>query len=190
VFPIEAFRRTLDKVIAVLFKHGIRFHLTGGVTTVLYGEPRITQGIDVVVHNEAIAARLEEVLYEFSRTDFLFDPQTIRRAVANRGRFQLYDSVESLKLDLYAREMIEGELGRSQIMEVFDGVHLPVSSRIDAAVSKLIWVDKGSHKSRRDFRSIFKGSSGAEQQEILRMIDRIGLHQLAEAVLREPDEIE
>lgn len=190
MFPIEAFQRTLDKVIAVLLKHGVRFHLTGGVTTVLYGEPRMTQDIDVVVHNEAIASRLEEVLYDLSRTDFLFDPKTIRHAVANRGMFQLYDSVESLKLDLYAREMIAGELGRSQIMEVFDGVQLPVASRIDAAVSKLIWVDKGSHKSRRDFRSIFKGSSLSEQEEILRMIDRIGLRQLAETVLREPDEIE
>jgi len=46
VFPIETFRATLEKAIAILERHKVRFHLTGGVTSVAYGEPRLTQDID------------------------------------------------------------------------------------------------------------------------------------------------
>jgi hypothetical protein len=70
--------------------------------------------------------------------------------------FQLLDDVESLKLDIYPRELIEGELQRSVQLEVFEDLILPVVSRADAAESKLIWISKGSHKSRRDLRRIWE----------------------------------
>ena len=41
MFPIDMFRATLTKVIAILQKHQIRFHLTGGVTSVAYGEHEV-----------------------------------------------------------------------------------------------------------------------------------------------------
>ena len=50
-------------------------------------------------------------------------------------------------MDVYARE-----LSRSESHEVFEGQMLSVVSRQDAAISKLLWISKGSHKSRRDFR--------------------------------------
>jgi hypothetical protein len=34
-------------------------------------------------------------------------------------------------------------------MELFPGVFLPVVSRTDAAISKLIWIDKGSQPELR-----------------------------------------
>ena len=69
--------------------------------------------------------------------------------------FQLLDRVESLKLDIYPRELIAGELDRSVSQEVFEGEELPVASCADVAVSKLVWISKGSHKSRRDLRQVF-----------------------------------
>jgi hypothetical protein len=42
MFPIETFHTTLLKIIAILNKHKIRFHLTGGITNIAYSEPRLT----------------------------------------------------------------------------------------------------------------------------------------------------
>jgi len=39
MFPIDAFRNTLTKAVAIFKRHGVRFHLTGGLTSVLYDEP-------------------------------------------------------------------------------------------------------------------------------------------------------
>ncbi|MBN2322066.1 MAG: hypothetical protein JXR49_23525 [Acidobacteria bacterium] len=59
MFPIDIFRKSLEKLIALLNVHEVKFHLTGGVTNIAYGEPRMTQDIDVVVDNEALRRRVE-----------------------------------------------------------------------------------------------------------------------------------
>jgi len=58
---------------------------------------------------------------------------------------------EALKLDIYPRELIAGELSRSCLVEIFAGRRLPVVSRSDAAGAKFVWISKGSFKSRRAF---------------------------------------
>jgi hypothetical protein len=47
VYPPEIFRGTLVRLLDVLGRLGVRCHVTGGVTSVAYGEPRMTQGIDL-----------------------------------------------------------------------------------------------------------------------------------------------
>ena len=189
MFPIEAFQKTLAKAVAIFERHDIGFHLTGGLTSILYGEPRMTQDIDIVVDNPAIAVEVEAFLGSLASSDFLFDTASIRQAIASRGMFQLFDTVEALKLDIYPRELVPGELQRSQYVEVFAGVRLPVVSRADAAISKLIWISHGSHKSRRDFRHIFRAAPAADQALIGNLAAQLGLGPLLNEVLNEPDEI-
>jgi hypothetical protein len=45
MFPIEAFRTTLEKIIKILQAFQIRFHLTGGGTSIADSEPQMTQDI-------------------------------------------------------------------------------------------------------------------------------------------------
>ena len=59
----------------------------------------------------------------------------------------------------------------------------------DAAISKLIWIDKGSQRSRRDFRSIFRSGSEIHQADIRAQAEKIRLRELLEEVLSESDEI-
>ena len=54
MFPVEAFQKTLCRVAEIFRRLGVRFHLTGGVTSVLYGGPRMTQNIDIVADNRAL----------------------------------------------------------------------------------------------------------------------------------------
>ena len=59
MYPAEIFRDTLTRLLTILIDHGVRFHLTGGITSVAYGEPRMTQDIDIVVDNTALARSLD-----------------------------------------------------------------------------------------------------------------------------------
>lgn len=190
MFPIEAFQATLEKLAVILRNHQIPFHLTGGVTSVAYAEPRMTQDIDIVVENDMFSANLQEVIADLSESDFLFDEPSIRSAVAGQKMFQLLDAAESLKLDIYPRELIEGELKRSETIELFEGVQYPIASRVDTAIAKLLWTEQGSHKSRRDLRQIYRNASNAEQQEIDRMAKILAKQELLTAILEEPDEID
>lgn len=189
MFPIESFKNSLLKFVKILNRHEIPFHLTGGITGITYGEPRLTQDIDIVIENASSVKKLEALLRELIDSEFVFTESAVKEAIKEKGMFQLFDSVESLKLDVYPREMIEGELSRSQQVEIFDSIHLPIASRCDAAISKLIWISKGSHKSRRDFRQIHIRSSETETKEIRQIARLLCLEELLDEVLAESDEI-
>ena len=189
MFPVEAFERTIGKFVNIAQAIGLPFHLTGGSISSAYGEPRLTQDIDIVVSPEVARICIDQLVDQLACSDFLFTERVVRQAVQSGNLFQLLDKTESLKLDIYPRELIPGELQRSQTMELFAGVHLPVVSRTDAAISKLIWIKKGSQRSRRDFRSIFQSCTEPQQADIRAQAAEIRLSELLDEVLSETDEI-
>jgi len=190
VFPLEGFEATLRRFVDILEACEIGFHLTGGVSSIAYGEPRLTQDIDIVIDNARASERCDEFVRLMMEADFLFEESEVHRALATRGMFQVLDMSESLKLDVYPRELIPGELSRSEKRELFEGVSLPIVALPDAAVSKLIWISKGSHKNRRDVRRIFARASHPQQEAIVQLAAQLGLSKLLQEVLRETDEIE
>ena len=189
MFPTEGFQPTLSKLTAVLDRLRIRYHLTGGIATVAYGEPRMTQDVDLVLDPDRVLAVEDEFLDALARAGFHFGMPTARQAIASRQMFQLLDVDQVIKLDLYVRCLIPGELDRSVRTELFPGVELPVASRADTALSKLVWVRHGSHRSRRDLRRILAGATRDELRAVERTAGEMGLADLLAEVLDEPDEI-
>ena len=189
MFPIESFRETTQRLAAVLQSLNIRFHLTGGVVSVAWGEPRFTQCIDVVLDREALAQHLEEFLAGLRGLGFPFQDQVVQEVISRGRPFQMLDAVECLKLDLYQRELVPDELERSVPVEVVAGTMLPVVSLPDAAVSKLIWISKGSHKSRQDLRRLARQLSVADMDFLHHQALQRQLESLLREVLAESDEI-
>lgn len=103
--------------------------------------------------------------------------------------FQLFDMAEALKIDVYPRELVPGELDRSTLLEVFEGMQLPVASRADAAASKLACAAKGSHKSRRDLRQIFHRMTTTDRSKLDRLTGLLDLGGVLAEILAEADEI-
>ena len=157
--------------------------------SVAYGEPRMTQDVDVVLDRDRVMAVADEFLRALAGAGFQFSESQGRQAIASGQMFQLLDVDQVVKLDLYLRCLIPGELDRSVRTEVFPGVVLPIASRADAALSKLIWIRKGSHRSRRDLRGMLAGASRAEIRTVERGADEMGLGDLLREVLAESDEL-
>jgi hypothetical protein len=189
VFPAEIFRPTLARLVAVLNRFEIRFHLTGGITAVAYGEPRMTQDLDLVIDYDAALRNREALLSALADAGFHLELKSARRAIDTKVMFQILDVDQALKLDLYPERAIPGELDRSVIAEVLPGVALPIASRGDAALSKLIWATKGSHKSRRDLRQILRNASPEESATVRRAATSMGLVDQLDRILSEPEEL-
>lgn len=100
---------------------------------------------------------------------------------------QILDIDQVLKLDLYPESSIPGELARSVLAEVLPGLTLPIASRSDAALSKLLWASHGSHKSRRDCREILRNASSEERATVRSMAIEKKLLALLEQILVETD---
>ena len=190
MIPTEGFQPTLSKAAAVLDRLGIRFHLTGGITSIVYGEPRMTQDLDLVLDRDRVLAVKDEFLRALSSAGFYFDEPLARRAIESGQMFQLIDVEQVIKLDLYVRCLIPGELDRSVRVELFEGFELPIASRLDAVLSKLIWIRHGSHRCRRDVRRILAGATSDDLDAVRRQAGDMGLLGLLEDVLDEKDEID
>jgi hypothetical protein len=189
VSPVEEYESSLRKLQRALTTLRLRFHLTGGVASIAHGEPRMTLDLDVVIDRQQLSAGMSEFLSEISQGGYVYTEQTLRNAVAAGRQFQLFDADSGVKIDFYPRELVPGELKRSVEFEIIPGLVLPIVSRCDLAIAKLIWISKGSHKSRRDLRQILARATEDERQAIRIAADDSGLSTLLGEVLSESDEI-
>lgn len=190
MFPPEAFQPLLTELARLLEARRIRFALTGGIASVLFGEPRYTQDVDVVIGREELSQSLDALLTDFQSAGYLLEPDVVRNAVQQGRQFQLFHVRETLKIDLYPRELVPGELERAELVELFPGVHLPVIARTDLAASKLIWISLGSHKNRRDLRQLMRRIDAQGAAVVQEFAATMGLRALLDEVLAERDEID
>ena len=140
-------RRTVERVASILDTLGIRFHLTGGVAASFYGEPRTTRDADFVVQ---LGPEDRGALVQALSSAFLVNEASVREAIDRGAMFQALDQETMVKADFHAGELIRGELERSVRRELFEGVVVPLVSKEDAILSKLVWIREGSDRSRTD----------------------------------------
>ena len=144
----------LFDIVQILKKLNISYHITGGLVSSLYGEPRFTQDIDIVIgidlqiNISSLAAELDNLFY--------INDESVAKAFEIRKMFQAIHKETLLKIDFHIGEMIPGELSRSKILELFPQIITPVVSLEDSILSKLLWIKNGSHKSRQDVLMMLK----------------------------------
>ncbi len=95
MFPVDTFEKTVAKLNAILARHEIRFHLTGGLTATAYGEPRMTQDIDIVIDPDQTRRTVDAFLESLADSDFIYSESSLRQAVREGGMFQLLDRHEA-----------------------------------------------------------------------------------------------
>ena len=152
----------------------IKAHITGGLASSYYGQPRYTQDIDIVVDASALKTNLDQFLSLLAQK-YLFSEDTIRAALLSGRVFQVIDDATGFKFDIYPREGVPGELGRGCVVELFPTIHLPLLSLPDCVVSKLQWIQKGSQKSIQDVRAIIDRLSPNQNAEVTLHADKNGL---------------
>jgi hypothetical protein len=145
---------TLADFSAILLARGYKFHLTGGLASSFYGEPRFTQDIDIVIR-VTIGESLDLLIQDLSK-QFIVDRDAAEDAVRHKGIFQALHEETMIKVDFHVGEAIQGELLRSKSEEILLGVFVPLVSKEDAILSKLIWISKDSSKSRHDVKMMLK----------------------------------
>lgn len=186
----DSFFPVLERIARVLVECGIRFQVTGGIASIYYAEPRLTVDADLVVDPLQLHLHLNQFIAALQDLGYLTNAATIRDAVSRGRMFQIIDTQECLKIDLYPRELVPGALDRSTWVNVTPELKLPFASRPDVVVSKLVWISKGGHKSRRDVRQLMLRATAEEAQLVREFAESLSLTTLLDEVLAEPDEID
>jgi len=131
--------RLLAQIAAVLNDAGIDYVVTGSVVTSVYGEPRYTHDVDIVV---AADPRLGEVLARaFPAPRYYADARDIEESLRKGIICNLIDSETARKVDFHPlkRGRFDRAFFERRRKVVYAGVTLWFPSPEDAILSKLRW---------------------------------------------------
>ena len=179
---VDPLRRVLEAVVAVLRERRIPYHVTGGLVSSYYGEPRLTQDIDFVVR---LAPPDAGTLAEDLSQQFLVDRDRVARAVETGGLFQALHREQVIKADFHVGESVPGELGRSRTVELFEGLDVKIVSKEDAILSKLLWVKNGSARSRGDVLGMLLDPSPTDERLLEDLADKLDCADLLQEIRSE-----
>jgi len=172
-----------EKVLAALEDAGIAYMVTGSVGAMLYGEPRMTNDMDVVVDPTAAQALL--LAQNFSGdNDFYFPPvEVVLEEVECRGQFNILHVGSGSKVDLIVRkdtEFARTEFARRHPVAFSPERDSTSATPEDIILSKLLYYRMSpSQKHIADIRGILAVS--AEELDRLYLQEWIGRLGLADA---------
>lgn len=144
-------------VLTLLEKAEIPYMVVGSIASMLYGEPRMTHDMDVVVQiTPADARRLEEI---FSEDQYYCPPfEVLRSEIVQRGQFNLIHLESGLKIDMVIRKATEfaiNEFNRRTKVPFWEGKDVFAATPEDVILVKLEYFRQGgSEKHLKDIRGI------------------------------------
>ena len=122
---------------------GFDYMVTGSMAMALYGRPRMTRDIDVVIHlTVSDVDRLTDIFKE----EYCLESDAIRKAVGSHGMFNIIHYEQVLKIDFVVRKdepyRVE-EFKRRCRIKVADQL-VYVVRREDLVLSKLVWAQNSA----------------------------------------------
>jgi hypothetical protein len=166
---------------------GLRYLVTGSIATVLYGEPRFTNDIDLVVMLSA--DRVEELCRSFPQPEFYVSPESARQAVARRGQFNIIHPTSGLKLDIMVpaeTPFNRSRFERARQITLMPDLQVSFAAPEDVILKKMEYYRAGgSEKHLRDITGILKvRAEDVDRTYIADWADRLGLSEIWAALAR------
>jgi hypothetical protein len=154
---------------------GIKYLITGSQATTVYGEPRLTNDIDVVA--ALTRTNLPEFVKSFPEADYYVSESAGREALDRAGTFNVLHPSSGLKIDVIipGRTPYEvGGFGRARSIQVFPGFTASFAAPEDVIIKKLeFYKIGGSDKHLRDIAGVLR-ISGDELN--IAFIEKLATH--------------
>jgi hypothetical protein len=151
----------LRRVVEALERLDLKYLVTGSIATILYGEPRFTNDIDLVVQLpiDQVAALLES----FPSEEFYVDVEQARSAVERRSQFNIIHPASGLKVDIVIPSMDEfdrSRFARARRVQPARDFVARFAAPEDVIVKKMQYYSEGgSEKHLRDIRGVLRVSA-------------------------------
>jgi hypothetical protein len=177
----------LQMVIEVFERLQIRYLVTGSVAAMAYGEPRLTNDIDIVagVENRHVPG----LIAAFPREEFYVSEGMILEAIDHRGQFNIIHPASGLKVDVIICGNTPFDLSRfkrARRIRPAETYEANFAAPEDVIIKKMEYYRSGgSEKHLRDIAGILK-ISGEEIDRgyITEWSARLGLSETWDAILK------
>jgi len=150
-------RKLLVEIAGILDKNKIPYLITGGMAVFVWGRPRFTADIDLVV--ELSVDKLDVLEKAFKSLDEVgyVDGDVMREALAQNGEFNFIDGKTGMKVDFWVSsgDSFDRSRLKRRIAKKIVGHDVYFSTPEDIILSKLRWWrDTGSSRHKEDIVSI------------------------------------
>ncbi len=161
----------IDTFIRPLNEHGIRYFITGSVASMVYGEPRLTNDVDVVL--EITSSEIPKLVKAFPEADFYLPPVEVIETEllrGSRGHFNIISQSTMLKADIYlvgADPLQKWGMNEARFLDI-DGQQVSFASPEYVIIRKLEFYREGnSSKHLRDIASMLTESPSEIDRDTL-----------------------
>jgi hypothetical protein len=183
----------LKVLVAKLEGLGISYLVTGSMATIVYGEPRLTNDLDVVI--ALPVERVDEFCAAFPEEDYYLSREAAREAARDRRQFNIIHFASGLKIDIIVPKADDFERSRQQrgrALDVGQDWKARFASPEDVILRKLQYYQMGgSEKHLRDIAGVFKiQGSRLDLAYLAEWAERLGVaeiwRELLERIAPEP----
>jgi hypothetical protein len=166
---------------------GLSYMITGSQATIVYGEARFTNDIDVVI--DLSSANIEQFCDRFPVGEYYLSRPAAREAVAAYGMFNIIHPGSGLKIDVIvpkASGFDQERLKRARNVKLEQGFTVRMTSPEDIILKKLEWRTLGGgERHLQDIAGILKVSwAQLDVPYIERNADSLGVRALWNEVAR------
>jgi len=181
----------LQKIVEVFEQLQIHYLVTGSVAAMAYGEPRLTNDIDIVA---AIDERhIGGLLTAFPADEFYISEDMVREAIHHYGQFNIIHPASGLKVDVIIKKNTPFDISRfrrTQRIYPAESYQANFAAPEDVIIKKMEYYrEGGSEKHLRDITGILKISGELiDRDYIFGWAQRLGLTEIWAAVQRRLDE--
>lgn len=174
-------------LVQTLERLGIAYQITGSTATILHGEPRFTNDIDVVV--DLRPNQIEVFAAAFPDAEYYLSVDAIRNAVRLRRQFNIVHPSSGLKIDvilLPATDWARAQWQRGVRLSVAEGIEATFISAEDVILRKMEYYrEGGSEKHLRDIAGVLKiQGPQIDHRYIDEWASRLGLSDIWKMILQ------
>lgn len=152
-------RHLLVKIAKILNGLKIPYFVTGGIAVLIWGRPRFTADIDIVIELKSDKIdKLEEALLALGKAGYV-DKKAIEEALARKGEFNFIDGETGVKVDFWiiGKDSIGLSQLKRRIVKKVLGRKIYFVSPEDLILNKLLWYKESeSERQLDDVKSVFK----------------------------------
>ena len=175
----------LAHVVTVFERLAIPYLVTGSVAAMAYGEPRLTNDIDIVAGiTEQHIPSLREA---FPAEEYYLYEDAVRDAIRRPGQFNIIHPASGLKIDVIIRRdtpFDRSRFGRARRIHPAETFDADFAAPEDVIIKKMEYYrEGGSEKHLRDITGILV-TSGAEvdRSYIVHWAEQLGLVEIWDAI--------
>lgn len=177
----------LAQVVETFERLRIPYLVTGSVASMAYGEPRLTNDVDVVAGIRE--PDIPGLLAAFPAGDFYLSEDAIREAIQRQGQFNIIHPGSGLKVDVIVRKdtpFDRSRFARTRIVRPAESYAAVFASAEDVIIKKMEYYrEGGSEKHLRDITGMLKVSRDEiDQTYIAEWADRLGLRDIWDMIQR------